>query len=183
MLGGVLIYGVIDPNSAANAITDAKQIRAGENVYVSQPASATMLPRRQQCNDKNDKDMGGSSNPATVRNNATAGDVTSDGNTGVNVAAGQYNMQQNSANLAVSAKRHDPNCRSAVGDRLRRPAISRSSGNQLTERPTSGVARASTIRDRTNGTTHEHCFAVASAATATSATTSRRARSTSSRTC
>ena len=29
--------------------------------------------------------------------------MTSDGNTGVNVAAGQYNMQQNSANIAVSA--------------------------------------------------------------------------------
>lgn len=108
MIGGVRITGEIDPNSAAKAITDAKQLMTQESVSFSDPASSNNNDDNgcggdSKCNDKNDKDKGGSSNPATVRNNATAGNVTSDGNTGVNVAAGQYNMQQNSANIAVSA--------------------------------------------------------------------------------
>jgi len=108
MIGGVTIRGEIDPNSAAHAITDAKQIQSQESVSFSDPASSNNNDDHgcggdSKCNDKNDNDKGGSSNPATVRNNATAGNVTSDGNTGVNVAAGQYNMQQNSANIAVSA--------------------------------------------------------------------------------
>lgn len=107
MLGGVIIKGEIDPDSAAHAITDAKQLQSDESVSFSDPASTNNNDDHgcggdSKCNDKKD-DKGGSSNPATVRNNADAGNVTSDGNTGVNVAAGQYNMQQNSANIAVSA--------------------------------------------------------------------------------
>lgn len=104
MLGGVKIYGEIDPNSAAHAITDAKQLMSDESVSFSDPSSSHGddygCGGNGKCDDKNDK--GGSSDPATVRNTADAGNVTSDGNTGVNVAAGQYNMQQNSANIAVS---------------------------------------------------------------------------------
>lgn len=88
MLGGVLIAGYIDPNSAANAITDAKQIES-DNYVTFEPSLLGLLD--------GDGD-------ATVRNNATADEVDGDGNVGVNVAAGQYNMQQNSANIAVSAE-------------------------------------------------------------------------------
>jgi hypothetical protein len=84
LIGNVTLTGVINPNSAAIANTDAKQILSGETVDFSRP-------------DKKKSD------PATVHNNATTGAVNSDGNVGVNVAAGQDNMQQNSANLAVSA--------------------------------------------------------------------------------
>jgi hypothetical protein len=82
MIGGVVIRGTIDPDSAAHAITDAKQLTSDESVSFSDPTD-----------DRDD--------PARVRNNATSGAVRSDGNTGVNVAAGQYNTQQNSANIAV----------------------------------------------------------------------------------
>ena len=86
MLGGVLIQGTIDPDSAAHAITDAKQIQSYETV--------TFDPNLGQLFD---------GDSATADNDADAGDVTGSGNIGVNVAAGQYNMQQNSGNMAVSA--------------------------------------------------------------------------------
>ena len=76
MIGGVKITGEIDPNSAAKAITDAKQLMTQESVSFSDPASSNNDDNGcggdSKCNDKNDKDKGGSSNPATVRNNATA---------------------------------------------------------------------------------------------------------------
>ncbi|HEX5239147.1 MAG TPA: hypothetical protein VFW39_11880 [Sphingomicrobium sp.] len=87
LIGDVTLTGVISPNSAAIANTDTKQILSGESVTFSKP-------------DNNKKNK---SDPATVHNNATANAVTGEGNVGVNVAAGQDNMQQNSANMAVSA--------------------------------------------------------------------------------
>jgi hypothetical protein len=86
MFGGVLIQGTIDPDSAAHAVTDAKQIQSYETVQFD--------PNLGQLFD---------GDGATVDNDADAGDVTGSGNIGVNVAAGQYNMQQNSGNMAVSA--------------------------------------------------------------------------------
>jgi hypothetical protein len=86
MFGGVLIAGLIDPDSAANAITDAKQMQSDEDVLFTADPIALLCGKG-----------------AYVDNSATAHDVTSSGNVGVNVAAGQYNMQQNSANIAVSS--------------------------------------------------------------------------------
>lgn len=88
LVGFVYLYGSIDPDSAAIAVTDAKQIASDESVTFS-PSIVDLLS--------------GGSLEATATNNAGTGDINSDGNVGVNVAAGQYNMQQNSANLAVSA--------------------------------------------------------------------------------
>ena len=85
MFGGALIDGYIDPDSAAHAITDAKQIQSDESVSFD--------PNLGQLFD---------GDSATVDNDANAGDVTGTGNIGVNVAAGQYNMQQNSGNMSVS---------------------------------------------------------------------------------
>jgi hypothetical protein len=87
LFGGVLLYGTIDPDSAALATTDAKQIINDESVTFS----ASII------------DLLSGDPEATVRNNASTGDINGDGNVGVNVVAGQYNMQQNSANLSVSA--------------------------------------------------------------------------------
>jgi hypothetical protein len=91
--GTVYVTSVLDPDSAASAQTDAKQIMFGNIVSFDDPsqfAEDGPFP---------DEDMG---LPGHVANTAAAGPVTSSGNTGVNVAAGQYNMQQNSANLSVS---------------------------------------------------------------------------------
>jgi hypothetical protein len=101
IIGGVLLYGTIDPDSAANAITDTKQILYDESVTFSDPASSG--DDYDHNNNNNNNNDHHNSDPATVHNNAEAGDVNGDGNVGVNVAAGQYNMQQNSANIAVSA--------------------------------------------------------------------------------
>ena len=86
MIGGVTIDGYIDPDSAAHAITDAKQIQSYETV--------TFDPNLGQVFN---------GDGAVADNDADAGDVTGSGNIGVNVAAGQYNMQENSGNMAVSA--------------------------------------------------------------------------------
>jgi hypothetical protein len=99
IFGGVLLYGTIDPDSAANAITDAKQILYDESVTFSDPGKSDDYGCNHDGCDNHDQN----SNPASVTNDASAGDVNGDGNVGVNVAAGQYNMQQNSANIAVSA--------------------------------------------------------------------------------
>lgn len=92
--GDMYVLSVIDPDSAASAQTDAKQIMFGNVVTFDDP---TQFP---EDGPLAEEDTGA---PGHVNNNAAAGDVTSSGNTGVNVAAGQYNMQQNSANLSVSA--------------------------------------------------------------------------------
>jgi hypothetical protein len=91
MFGGVLIRGTIDPDSAAHAVTDAKQIQSYETVEFD--------PNLGQLFD---------GDGATVDNDADSGNVSATGNVGVNVAAGQYNMQQNSGNLSVSGNA-DPN--------------------------------------------------------------------------
>jgi hypothetical protein len=87
LYGSVFLYGTIDPDSAAIAVTDAKQIQSDTGVTFS----ASIV------------DLLSGDPEATATNNAGTGDVNGDGNVGVNVAAGQYNMQQNSANMAVSA--------------------------------------------------------------------------------
>ena len=94
MLGGVLIYGTIDPDSAAHAITDAKQILDDQSVTFSDPGSSN--------NGKDDDKYDHGSSTATVTNTADTDEINADGNVGVNSAAGQYNMQQNSANMSVS---------------------------------------------------------------------------------
>lgn len=120
MFGGVLITGVVEPDSAAVAVTDAKQIMSdtsvtfreenelnGENGYVD----PVFGPGWSEAgNDPNDGLTNGTLEGqirvgffAPVINNASTAALDSDGNLGVNVAAGQYNMQQNSANMAVSA--------------------------------------------------------------------------------
>jgi hypothetical protein len=120
MFGGALIRGVIEPDSAATAITDAKQVMEhvdvrfreenelnGENGYVS----AVFGPGWSEAgNDPNDSLTNGVVEGqirvgffAPIINTATTGAIDADGNVGVNVAAGQYNMQQNSANIAVSS--------------------------------------------------------------------------------
>jgi hypothetical protein len=96
LLGYVTLNGSIDPDSAASAITDAKQILDYEDVTFSDPGDhhdggKDLVPN-------NEHDHGG----ASVDNDAESGEVTGSGNVGVNVAAGQYNMQQNSGNIAVS---------------------------------------------------------------------------------
>src|SRR5689334_4435706 len=83
IIGGVLLHGTINPDSAASAITDAKQLQSDEDVTFTGGFNL----------------LGLSLTPATVNNGAHSGAVTGDGNVGVNVAAGQYNMQQNSANM------------------------------------------------------------------------------------
>jgi hypothetical protein len=85
IFGGVFVHGNINPDSAASAITDAKQIQSDENVGFDGTFGILGIT------------------PATVHNTATSGAVTGSGNVGVNVASGQYNMQQNSANMSVSA--------------------------------------------------------------------------------
>jgi hypothetical protein len=86
IIGGVLLHGTIDPDSAASAITDAKQLQSDEAVTFTGTLGDLLT-------------VGG----AEVDNDADSGAVSGNGNIGVNVAAGQYNMQQNSANIAVSA--------------------------------------------------------------------------------
>jgi hypothetical protein len=99
LVGYVTLNGTIDPDSAASAITDAKQLLDDESVNFSDPGGHDQYG----CdggNCHNDDHHG--SNPATVDNHAKSGKVTGSGNVGVNIAAGQYNMQQNSGNIAVS---------------------------------------------------------------------------------
>ena len=103
LYGGMYIDGYVDPDSAAKAITDAKQIQSYENVTFSDPGKSDSHGCDSFSGGGCDNFSYGGSDPATVTNDAAAGDVNGDGNVGVNVAAGQYNMQQNSANIAVSA--------------------------------------------------------------------------------
>ena len=86
IIGGVLLRGTIDPDSAASAITDAKQLQSDESVTFTGTLGDLFT-----------------GDGAEVDNDADSGTVSGNGNIGVNVAAGQYNMQQNSGNIAVSA--------------------------------------------------------------------------------
>jgi hypothetical protein len=99
LIGYVTLYGDIDPDSAAHATTDAKQLLDSESVNFSDPGRdhGAGCDGGGYCSSD---DHGG--DPASVDNKAKSGTVTGSGNVGVNVAAGQYNMQQNSGNLAVS---------------------------------------------------------------------------------
>ncbi|MCL6729966.1 hypothetical protein [Sphingomonas hankyongi] len=124
IFGGVLVYGVVNPDSAAVAVTDAKQIMSdsdvafreenelnGENGYVDPIFGPGWSEAGQDPNDNlTDGVFQGQIRAgffAPIINNATTGDIDADGNVGVNVAAGQYNQQQNSANIAVSASAAD----------------------------------------------------------------------------
>jgi hypothetical protein len=100
MTGEVTINGSITADSASTAITDAKQIMSYDSVVFQNPGFTP-------CDDDGDDCsldfLQIFQNAATVGNNATSGTITGSGNVGQNVAAGQNNMQQNSANMAVSA--------------------------------------------------------------------------------
>ncbi len=117
--GGVRLRGTIDVDSSAVAVTDAKQFLTGvqvtyreenelngENGYVD----SIFGPGWSEAgNDPNDGLIDGSLEPqirvgffAPIINTVDAFNVDSSGNVGVNLAAGYFNMQMNSASIAVS---------------------------------------------------------------------------------
>ena len=119
ILGGAFVRGNVSVDSAAVAITDAKQLQQGvavayreenelngENGYVS----ATFGPGWSEAgNDPNDGLVNGVMEPriragyfAPIINTVDTFSVNSSGNTGINLAAGYFNMQMNAATLATS---------------------------------------------------------------------------------
>ncbi|MCU0946922.1 MAG: hypothetical protein MUF47_01535 [Porphyrobacter sp.] len=119
ILGGAFVRGNVSVDSAAVAITDAKQLQQGvavayreenelngENGYVS----ATFGPGWSEGgNDPNDGLVNGVMEPriragyfAPIINTVDTFSVNSSGNTGINLAAGYFNMQMNAATLATS---------------------------------------------------------------------------------
>jgi hypothetical protein len=128
ILGGAVVRGNVSVDSAAVAITDAKQLQQGvdvayreenelngENGYVS----AVFGPGWSEAgNDPNDGLVNGTLEPqiragyfAPIINTVDTFSVSSSGNTGINLAAGYFNMQMNAATLAT-ADNNDPD---AVG--------------------------------------------------------------------
>lgn len=120
IIGGAVVRGVVDVDSSAVAITDAKQLQQGvsvnyreenelngENGYVD----AVFGPGWSEAgNDPNDDLFDGVLEDrirvgyfAPVINTVDAFTIDSSGNTGVNLAAGYFNMQMNSATLATSS--------------------------------------------------------------------------------
>lgn len=117
--GTVLLSGTVDVDSSAVAVNDVKQLQAGsevtyreeneingENGYVS---SVFGPGWSESGNDPNDENLDGvlegsirAGYFAPIINTVTGLNVTATGNIGVNVAAGYYNAQLNSAALAVS---------------------------------------------------------------------------------
>lgn len=80
--GDIEVDGDIDVDAAAIAVGDVKQITNNLQVIFDEGLVE--------------------GEPATLDNNADAGDVDADGNVGVNSAAGYYNTQANVATIAVS---------------------------------------------------------------------------------
>lgn len=120
LLGGALVTGVVNVDSSAVAITDAKQILQdvtvtyreenelnGENGYVD----PVFGPGWSEAgNDPNDLFIDGVLEDqirvgyfAPIINTVDTFTIDSSGNTGVNLAAGYFNMQMNSASLATSS--------------------------------------------------------------------------------
>ncbi|QIQ85686.1 hypothetical protein [Erythrobacter sp.] len=120
ILGGALVTGVVEVDSAAVAITDAKQLQSGtvvnyreenelngENGYVDRVFGPAWS---EAGNDPNDDLIDGTLEPriragyfAPIINTVDAFAVDASGNTGVNLAAGYFNMQMNAATLATSS--------------------------------------------------------------------------------
>ncbi|MCL6251216.1 hypothetical protein M3P36_09210 [Altererythrobacter sp. KTW20L] len=124
LFGGAFLRGVIDVDSSAVAITDAKQLQQGvsvtyreenelngENGYVD----AVFGPGWSEAgNDPNDDLIDGTLEGqirvgyfAPIVNTVDTFDLDSSGNTGINLAAGYFNMQMNSAALATSSNADD----------------------------------------------------------------------------
>ncbi len=120
IIGGAVVRGQINVDSSAVAITDAKQLQQGvavtyreenelngENGYVD----PVFGPGWSEAgSDPNDQLSDGVLEPriragyfAPIINTVNTFDVDSSGNTGVNLAAGYFNMQMNSATLATSS--------------------------------------------------------------------------------
>lgn len=88
--GDIEVTGLIDVDSAAIAMSDSKQIITDNEVRYSEAT-----------NDEDDD--GDTLDDAEIVNTAAAGDVDVDGNAGVNVAAGHYNVQSNIGTIAVAS--------------------------------------------------------------------------------
>lgn len=120
LIGGAFVTGEVDVDSSAVAITDAKQLLQGvevtyreenelngENGYVD----AIYGPGWSEAgNDPNDDLTDGVLEGqirvgffAPIINTVDTFNIDSSGNTGVNLAAGYFNMQMNSAALATSS--------------------------------------------------------------------------------
>lgn len=120
IIGGATVRGQINVDSSAVAITDAKQLQQGvavtyreenelngENGYVD----PVFGPGWSEAgSDPNDLLTDGVLEPriragyfAPIINTVDTFDIDSSGNTGVNLAAGYFNMQMNSATLATSS--------------------------------------------------------------------------------
>lgn len=120
IVGGALVRGVVDVDSSAVAITDAKQLQQGvavnyreenelngENGYVDPVFGPGWS---ESGNDPNDQLTNGVLENrirvgyfAPIINTVDTFTIDSSGNTGVNLAAGYFNMQMNSATLATSS--------------------------------------------------------------------------------
>lgn len=124
IVGGAFVTGEIGVDSSAVAITDAKQLQQGisvtyreenelngENGYVD----PVFGPGWSEAgNDPNDQLSNGVLEDrirvgyfAPVINTVDSFDVDSSGNTGINLAAGYFNMQMNSATLATSSNANE----------------------------------------------------------------------------
>ncbi|TIX51551.1 hypothetical protein [Alteraurantiacibacter aquimixticola] len=119
LLGGALVRGVVNVDSSAVAVNDVKQLQQGvavtyreenelngENGYVDPVFGGGWS---EAGNDPNDDLEDGMFEPqirvgffAPVVNTVDTFAIDSSGNTGVNLAAGYFNMQMNSATLATS---------------------------------------------------------------------------------
>lgn len=124
ILGGALVRGVVNVDSSAVAITDAKQLQQGvavnyreenelngENGYVDPVFGPGWS---ESGNDPNDQLNNGVLEGqirvgyfAPIINTVDTFTVDSSGNTGINLAAGYFNMQMNSATLATSSNASD----------------------------------------------------------------------------
>lgn len=91
MGGYVYVYGEIDVDSSAVAISDPKQLLTGLFVY----------------NREADQGCGCTDNPSLLSLDAQTGAITASGNLGVNVASGWFNQQANIATIAVSNNEDD----------------------------------------------------------------------------
>jgi hypothetical protein len=120
LFGDVTLDGAINVDSSAVAITDAKQLQQGiavnyreenelngENGYVDPVFGPGWS---ESGNDPNDQLTNGVLEGqirvgyfAPIINTVDTFDIDSSGNTGVNLAAGYFNMQMNSATLATSS--------------------------------------------------------------------------------
>ncbi len=120
LIGGALVRGVVDVDSSAVAITDAKQVMQGvdatyreenelngENGYVDPVFGPGWSEAGRDPNDNlTDGVLEGQIRAgffAPIINTVDTFAIDSSGNTGINLAAGYFNMQMNSASLATSA--------------------------------------------------------------------------------